>query len=189
MRHLMTKHSALIVFTFGLTLGLTLDLAACGDNPAPAADAPPAATPPRAIVVAGDFKAGQPGILSTLDPATREVKVGVGPALAVGNDPYLRHFGGELFIINRGENNITILDDQTLQLKEQIGTGAGSNPQDVAVVGTKLYVPTLGTKGVTVLTRGSNTTTEIDLSADDPDHKPDCNSAYTVGTDVYVSCG
>jgi YVTN family beta-propeller protein len=64
----------------------------------------------------------------------------------------------------------------------------GSNPQDVAVRGQKLYVATLGTKGVTVLTRGSTATTVIDLSVDDPDGKPNCNSVYLVGADLYVSC-
>jgi hypothetical protein len=127
-------------------------------------------------------------VLSTLDLTTREVEVNVGPAMAVGSDPILRHFGTELFIINRGENNITILDDQSLAFKEQIGTGPNSNPQDVAVVGNKLYVPTYGNAGVTVLRRGSVETPVIDLSADDPDKVPNCSSAYAVGAEIYVSC-
>jgi hypothetical protein len=172
------------------TLGLAVS--ACGDNrAAPDAgvpvDAP--AGPPRAVVVAGDFMAGHPGVLSTLDPATNAVMANVGPPLAVGDDPILRHFGSELFIVNRADgNNVTILDDQTLQLKEQLGTGAGSNPQDVAVTGNKLYVATFGGKGLVMLTRGSATITTIDLSADDPDGKPNCNSVYFVGSDLYVSC-
>ena len=56
------------------------------------------------------------------------------------------------------------------------------------MLGNKLYVPTLGTNGVTVLTRGSTVAHQIDLSADDPDGKPDCNSVYLVGTLLYVSC-
>src|SRR5262245_39594662 len=131
-------------------------LAACGDNGTSkmtTADA----TPPmsRAVVVAGDFIAGNPGVLSTLDPISRTVTKNVGPAMAVGHDPILRHIGNELFIINRADgNNITIVDDESFALVEQLGTGASSNPQDVAVLGNKLYVPTFGTKGVTVLTRG-----------------------------------
>ena len=183
----MTKIFPLIVSTLGLAL------LACGDNRAlPDAGAPidAPAGPPRAVVVAGDFVAGHPGVLSTLDPATRMVTPNVGPALAVGADPILRHFGGELFIINRVDgNNITILDDQTLALKEQLGTGAGSNPQDVAVRGQKLYVATFGGTGLLVLTRGSAAPVAIDLSADDPDGKPNCNSVYLVGNDAYVSCG
>ena len=56
------------------------------------------------------------------------------------------------------------------------------------MVGTKLYVPALGTAGVIVLTRGTATNTTIDLSSLDPDGKPDCVSAFTVGTDIYVAC-
>jgi len=166
-------------------------LAGCGDNQARTVDAGPDAPlgPSRAVIVAGDFQMGDPGVLSTLDPVARTVQMDVGPAGAVGSDPVLRHIGTELVIINRGENNVTILDDQTLAFKEQLGTGAGSFAQDVAVVGQKLYVAATGTKGVVVLTRGSTTTKEIDLSADDTDGAPDCNSVYLVGTQLYVACG
>jgi hypothetical protein len=141
-----------------------------------------------AIVVAGDFQ--MTGILSALDTKTQTVSQNVGPPMAVGGDPIIRHIGNELFIVNRFPgNNVTILDDTTLAFKEQLATGAGSNPRDVAAVGGKLYVPTLGTTGVTVLTRGSTATAEIDLSADDPDGNPDCTSTYLVGTKLYVSCG
>lgn len=168
-----------------------LGLAACGDNfRRVAGDGPDApAAPSRAVIVAGDFTAGHPGVLTTLDPETRNVKTNVGPALAVGNDPMLRHYGSELLVINRAENNITILDDQTLAFKEQLGTGPSSNPQDVALVGNRLYVPVFGGTGVAMLTRGSTTVATIDLSADDPDGKPNCNSIYQVGSDLYVSCG
>jgi len=189
----MTKTLSLIVSTLGLAF------TACGGNQgaapdaAPPVDAPPAG-PPRAVVVAGDFGPGHPGVLSTLDPtsdpATLTVTMNAGPAMAVGDDPILRHFGGELFIVNRSDgNNVTILNDQTLALEEQLGTGAASNPQDVAVTGQKLYVATFGGKGLVMLTRGQATITAIDLSQDDPDGKPNCNSVYLVGSNLYVSCG
>ena len=174
-----------------------LALAACGDNPSSslpdgsladaAVDAAP--LPPRAVVVAGDFTAGHPGVLSALDVEARTMMTNVGPAMAVGNDPVVRVFDGKLYVINRTDNNVTILDALTLQLVEQLGTGAGSNPQDVAVLGSTLYVPALGGKGLVTLVRGSTAVTEIDLSADDPDGKPNCNSVYRVGSDLYVSCG
>lgn len=183
----MTKIFPLIVSTLGLALVACGDNRALSDAGAPT-DAP--AGPPRAVVVAGDFIAGHPGVLSTLDPATRTVMTNVGPALAVGADPILRHFGNELFIVNRFDgNNVTILDDHTLALKEQLGTGAGTNPQDVAVRGQKLYVATFGGTGLLVLTRGSATPVAIDLPADDPDGTPNCNSIYLVGSNLYVSCG
>ncbi|MEO7729673.1 MAG: hypothetical protein ABIY55_01785 [Kofleriaceae bacterium] len=169
----------------------TLALSACGDNGGGSPDATPPIEAPatsRVVIVAGDFTPGDPGVLTTLDAQSREVHANAGPALAIGSDPILRHVDHELLVVNRGENNVTILDDDTLAFKAQLGTGANSNPQDVAVVGTKLYVPTYATSGVTVLTRGSNTTTLIDLSVDDPDGKPDCNSVFAIGTDVYVSC-
>ncbi|HEX8109923.1 MAG TPA: hypothetical protein VF516_19465 [Kofleriaceae bacterium] len=166
-------------------------LAGCGDNITRAApDAgPPPAPVVRAVVVAGDVNPAHPGVLSIYDPATGVVRKNAAPAMAVGDDPVLRHFGHELFIVNRADgNNVTILDDRTLAFEEQLGTGASSNPQDVAVVGAKLYVPTYGSAGVTALTRGSTATSVIDLSADDPDGKPNCESIYRVGQDLYVVC-
>jgi len=183
----MTNTLSLIASTLGLAL------TACGGNHGAAPDAAPVdapSGPPRAVVVTGDFGPGNPGVLSTLDPATLTVTTNVGPAMAVGDDPILRHFGGELFIVNRSDgNNVTILEDQTLALKEQLGTGAGSNPQDVAVHGQNLYVATFGGKGLVMLTRGQAAITTIDLSQDDPDGKPNCNSVFLVGSDLYVSCG
>ncbi|MBA3539606.1 MAG: hypothetical protein H0T79_08240, partial [Deltaproteobacteria bacterium] len=101
----------------------------------------------------------------------------------------LRKFGDELFVVNRTSNNVTILNATTFALVEQLATGAATNPQDVAVHGSKLYVPALSGKGVLVLTRGSTTVTEIDLSADDPDGKPNCESVYLVDTMLFVACG
>jgi hypothetical protein len=42
--------------------------------------------------------------------------------------------------------------------------------------------------GVTVVTRESAATKVIDLSAGDPDGKPNCESAFAIGNDVYVAC-
>jgi YVTN family beta-propeller protein len=156
------------------------------DDGAATADA--AAPPPRAIVVSGDFMST--GILSTLDLGDMQMTQSAVPGVA-GSDPYLRLFDNELFIVNRGDNNVTILDAKTLAVIDQLATGPSSNPQDVAVKGNKLYVPALGTAGIVVLTRGSTATTTIDLGTalGDPDGKPDCVSAYLVGDNLYVACG
>jgi hypothetical protein len=173
-------------------------LVACGDNGSVQTDAhisidtPPTidATPaiPKAVAVGGDFSTK--GELSALNTSSLYVSQNL-VAAAVTDDPQLRHLGDKLYIINRDTNNITVLDDSTYALVGQMATGAGSNPQDVAVVGTKLYVPALGTAGVVVGTLGGSTTT-IDLGGasgvNDPDGKPDCVGAYAVGTDVYVVC-
>ena len=176
-----------------------LVLAACGDNNiAPDARAHPdsssgdgAVAMPLAVVVAPPLNFGPPpGILSRLDVATLEVRQNVSAGI-VGGDPILRRIDDTLYIINRDLNNVTVLDAKTFFFLDQIGTGASSNPQDVAVVGNKLYIPALGTAGVVVGTRGSAVTTTIDLHTilGDGDGKPDCVSAYAIGTDVYVACG
>jgi DNA-binding beta-propeller fold protein YncE len=165
-------------------------LAACGDNidpGAPGPDAPTGAT--RALVTSGDFRTT--GLLSTIGLPSMQVTPNAAAGV-VSADPITRLVGRELFIVNRtGSENISIVDADTLQLVgDQIPTGAGSNPQDVAVVGNKLYVPVLGGSGVVVLDRTDPAARkEISLAALDPDGKPDCNSAYAVGNEVFVSCG
>ena len=158
------------------------------DSPMSTIDSPMAA-PPTAIVAAGDYTAGHPGVLGALDLTTMTMTPMAGPAGAVGDDPMLRVAGGNLYIVNRADgNNVTILDAATRGFVEQLATGAGSNPQDVAVSGSTLYVPVYGGAGVAVLTRGSTTIDMIDLSANDPDGKPNCVSAYLVGHDLYIAC-
>jgi hypothetical protein len=176
--------------SLALTLtALTLGVAACGDNQRARPDAGTTPTASRAIIVAGDYGEGHPGVLTTLDVATREVHPNVGPAMAISSDPVVRHDGNELFVVNRFQgDNVTILDDETLALKEQIGTGAGSDPNDVAAVGNKLYVATFYGTGLIVLTRGSTAIHTIDLPADDPDGAPNCISLYRIDTRLYVAC-
>ena len=179
---------------------ILLAVTACGDNNAtPDAATGDTGTPdayvprPRAVAVSGDYMSPGTGLLSRLEVDTLDMRQNVVTG-AVQGDPALRYIDGKLYVINRyGSNNITIIDAATLQFEEQISTGEGSNPQDVAVVGNKLYVPALGTAGVVVLTRGSTDIATIDLSSLDTvgtnDGVPECMSAYAVGTKVYVACG
>ncbi len=161
-------------------------LAACGGD----GDSPDIPVQNRAVIVAGDFTPGAPGVMSSLDLETMELAQRVSPTGSVDSDPVIRRIGGELFIVNRSEANITILDAITLSLVEQLATGAGTNPQDVAVVGDELYVPSLGTPGVIVVERGTGATRTIDLSALDPvDGEPDCASIFVVGDEAIVACG
>lgn len=173
-----------------LSLAVLL-LAACGDgSPDPQHDAgvDAGAAPVRAVVVAGDFNAGSPGVLSVVDIERRTVMQNVGPAMAVDHDPVLRKHGDELFVVGRGLNNVTILDAADFSFLEQLSTGAGTNPQDVAVVDDQLFVATFLGKGLVALRRGSSEITEIDLSADDPDGVPNCNSVYPVDGRLFVAC-
>jgi hypothetical protein len=179
---------------------LTL-LVACGDSHKTTPDAPGGTdgsgsvdAPPQpvaqAIVLGADFSSST-GIVSKLDVATLNMQQNA-VAGAATSDPVVRQLGNNVYIINRsvGEN-VTILDAKTLSLVGQHSTGAGSNPQDVAVVGNKLYIPAYGTAGVVVMTlpAGTTTTIALDTAVGDPDGKPDCVSAYAVGNDVYVACG
>jgi hypothetical protein len=178
------------------TAALSL-LAACGDNlERLGPDAAPA--PVRAVLTTGDFNVT--GVLASLAlPSMQMVPDAVSGV--VSGDPVVRRHDRELFIVNRGNtSNITILDADSLQLiGEQIATGVGTNPQDVAVVGRKLYVPLYGDtfsptgvpgKGVAVFDRDRpGWRADIDLSSLDPDGAPDCISAYAIGTEVYVVCG
>lgn len=163
----------------------TPDAAGGGDGPDPDASMPV----PQAVVLGADFASGT-GVVSRLDIATLAMQQNA-VAGAAGSDPVIRHLGDRLYIVNRsvGEN-VTILDARTLSLVGQHSTGANTNPQDVAVVGDKLYLPATGTAGVVVMTlpAGTTTTLALDAAVGDPDGKPDCVSAYAVGTDVYVAC-
>ncbi|CAN5898049.1 hypothetical protein BH11MYX3_BH11MYX3_00740 [soil metagenome] len=178
------------------TLALLLLVAACGDNNHASDDSPvdagvdAAPALPQAVIVAGDFTPGHPGVMSALDIGSRTIKTNVAPAGAIGEDPILRKKGDELLVVNRASgNNVTILDASTFALVEQLGTGAGTNPQDVAIIGDKLFVATLGNKGGVVLTRGSTAVEAIDLSIDDPDGKPNCSSVYYANNNLYFACG
>ena len=98
-------------------------LAACGDDndnsgtPDAGPDAGPVVATPRAVVVAGDFNPGSPGVMSVVDVAAGTIQTNVAPAGAIGEDPILRQFGDELFVVNRAAgNNVTILDASTFAL-------------------------------------------------------------------------
>lgn len=172
-------------------------LAACGDNLKAVPDggtggddgggSGSAAPLYKAVMLGADFSSST-GIVSRLDLATLDMQTNAVAGVAT-SDPVIRHLGDKLYVVNRyvGEN-VTILDAKTLAPVDQISTGAGSNPQDVAVVGDKLYVPAMGTTGVVVLQGGHTTTIDLGTLLGDPDGKPDCISAYAVGTKVFVAC-
>ncbi|HSN30270.1 MAG TPA: hypothetical protein VLT45_28475 [Kofleriaceae bacterium] len=173
-------------------------LAACGDNLKAVPDggngggdsggSDNAAPLIKAVALGADFSSGT-GIVSRLDLASLSMQTNAVAGVAT-SDPVIRHLGDKLYVVNRfvGEN-VTILDAKTLAPVDQISTGANTNPQDVAVVGDKLYVPAASTTGVVVIEHGQATKT-IDLGTllGDPDGKPDCISAYAVGTNVFVAC-
>lgn len=179
-------------------LALCLGMLACGDNgtirvPDAAPDAIPDAAPDAgakstAFVLGTDYTS--PGVASVIDIASLRVTPNA-VAGVVGTDPALRYQDGRLYIINRfGNDNITIVDAESLALVDQISTGAGTNPQDVAVVGSTLFVAALNAPGILVIDQDEPDTVEtIDLSSLDPDRIPDCNSIYAVGSILVATCG
>ena len=177
-------------------------LAACGgedenilptlDGPTADIDAPsgpdaPGPIKPTAVAVTGDFSVT--GVFSTIDVADRVVTANALAGVA-GGEPWIRKFGNELFIVNRaGGNNITIVGTSPFRFIDQFGTGGGTNPQDVAVVGDKMYVPLFDARGgLKVINRVTRAVTEISLASLDSDMVPNCISAAAVGTKVFVAC-
>jgi hypothetical protein len=182
-------------------------LAACGDNLPPLAggtvadagggterDAAPTPdsgpTSATAFAVATDF--ATTGVASTISIPALDVTA---PAIegVASTDPIARLQGDRLFVVNRyGQDNITILDPARLTLIDQISTGAGSNPQDAARVGDRLYVAALASPGLLVvdLTRPDEGVVDtIDLSQLDPkDGLPDCVSVIAVGDQIVAVC-
>jgi hypothetical protein len=114
-------------------------------------------------------------------------------ATAVSSDPVVREQQGMLYVVNRfGADNIVIVDPAAgFTAIDQFSTGAGSNPQDVAVVGHKLYVVALGRPQLLVYdlndTSQAPSTIDLPLLAADLDGNPDAASIAVVGTKAYVS--
>jgi hypothetical protein len=169
---------------------------ACGDNlaghnsPDARATADAAPQPVRALAAEPPANFGPPpGILSVLDVDTLKMTQNIEGGVA-GGDPFIKKLGDRIYVVNRTENNVLALDAATLHFIGQFGTGDGSNPQDVAVVGDKLYVPAFGGTGVVTGTIGGTDVTTIDLNAavGSTDGKPDCVGIAAVGSDLYVTC-
>ncbi len=111
---------------------------------------------------------------------------------AVGGDPVIRTYGGNLYIVNRGSNNVTVVDLATFTVTQQFSTGASSNPQDIAIVGKYAYVTVqYGASQVQVwdLSQANPAApfAMIDLASDDPDGNPNANSIYAVSGTLYVT--
>jgi hypothetical protein len=180
-------------FTGWRWIACTALLGACGDNFDAEPDAaPPNAGPPAtAFVVAGDYMGT--GVASVIALPGRTVTRNVVAGVASG-DPVVRHQDGRIYVVNRfGSDNVTVLDAGDYGLIEQISTGAGSNPQDVAARGNTLYVAALNAPGILVLDLerpADGVVQTIDLSAlDASDGIPDCNSVYLVEDTLYATCG
>ena len=156
------------------------------DTPLPTADARFAG--PIAFTTASDFN--HAGMAGALELSTGAVTMDAAPG-QVGRDPVVRFAGGFFAIVNRyGDNGVVLLDPGSLAPVHTFSTGAGTNPQDIAIANGKAFVPTLGSAGVQVFDLAGNGQARlVDLSGFDSDGKPDCESAYTATNHVFVACG
>jgi hypothetical protein len=193
-----------------LLLAALVPAAACGDDARPAGDAggdgtevdagstdQDAAAPDGApaavatvLAVGTDFSTA--GVASTISVPGLEVTTNAVEGVA-STDPVVRHIGDRVYIVNRlGQDNVTVLDAADLTLVAQISTGAGSNPQDVAVVNGRLYVAAWGSPGLVVVDLGrpdDGVIDTIDLSRLDPDGLPNCGTVVADSPHIMVVCG
>ncbi len=131
------------------------------------------------------------GIVTEVDMSDLAVNQGIVDGVAA-SDAVVRRVGNRLYIVNRfGADNVTIVDLETRQLVAQLSTGAGTNPQDVAVVGDSLYVCAYNSGNVIVLDQTDETAepTLIDISSYDADGLPNCGSIAHVDGSIYVTLG
>jgi len=150
----------------------------------------PDATPTAEVFALGtDF--GTAGVLSKIAVPSLDVTQNFVAAVA-STDPVMRVFGNKAYIVNRfGFDNVTIVDLDTGTLVDQISTGAGTNPQDVAVQGDTIYVAALGSGNIIVLDAANPSATPgtIDISSYDTDGIPDASSIYRVADTLFVTIG
>jgi hypothetical protein len=171
---------------------ISLALAACTSTP-PGGIGPGTGVPnpnfSTGVVVAGDYNVT--GVLSTVRVPVGSVDANAVAGVA-GGDPFVRHFGHQVVVINRASgDNVTVLDDQTFQLIGQYATGDKSNPQDALVDGDTIYVAALGATGLLAIdtTAAAPKPTVIDLSSLDIDGHPNCVSVVKAGDKLFVACG
>jgi hypothetical protein len=179
---------------------VALPAAACGGGDDDEADAsmidagttPDGATASCTCVALGaDYMAGV-GTLATVHLPDLAVTTGLVPA-GISGDPVVRAPGdGRIYVVNRfGVDNVTILDAADFSLIDQFSTGAGSNPQDIAVTSNKAFVVglELGVVQVYDLTDTTAPPIEIDISSFDPDGVPNASSIAILGTHAFVTLG
>lgn len=171
---------------------------ACGsDDPAdvnpdagetPTADAGEQSPEDTATVIAAGAS-GDVGIVSTVGIPSLEVTQDAVQGVA-DRDIVVRRIDDEIFLLNRDQDNVTILDSD-LQLVGQFSLEGHANPQDVAVLGDTLYVTAYDSKDVVVFDRSDPAADPevIDLSSiDEEDGIPDCSGMHLAGDTLLVAC-
>lgn len=174
----------------GLLIG-TLFAAACSDDAVGLAVELPASDTALCVALGADF-ANNVGTMAVVGlPSLTVIKDMVPSAIAA--DAVIRAFGDRLYVVNRGANNVTIIDPSVApwRVESQFSTGSNSNPQDIALDGDRAYVTLYNHADVQVwdVSRPNPTApvTTIDLAAYDEDGVPNANSVVIVGERAFVT--
>jgi hypothetical protein len=133
------------------------------------------------------LKEGNASVVSLDDFAVTQR---VAPAMAISTDAVLHAAGGAVWVVNRyGFDNLVLLDPGDFHVLRQFSTGAGSNPQDVAVRSpTRAFVPLSGGEVLDIdptQPEGAEIRARIDLRGIDANPTP--TSAVLLGTELYVT--
>ncbi|MDB5105465.1 MAG: hypothetical protein JWP91_3154 [Fibrobacteres bacterium] len=111
---------------------------------------------------------------------------------AIHSDAGVRYLGGnDIFVLNRfGRDNLQVVDRHNLKTVLQVAFPALSNPHDIAVKDSLLYVGFYGAYSKIGIYKQSDGTKagEIDLAAyaDTADHFPEVTELLFIGKDLYA---
>lgn len=148
-----------------------------------AVDEPDAAIEPTAactcVAVGGD------GSLTRVELPSMSHR---GDLPAVATDASLRAFAQTIYAVNPQQNNVAIIDLSSNDLSGRLETGLGTNPRDIAVVGSRAYIPLMDSAELQIWNLGdSSPQPGVPLSNFEGDGNPDAASVVVAGGAVYVS--
>jgi hypothetical protein len=162
---------------------------ACGGSGSPGPVALPGSDQALCVALGADYASGV-GTLAVLGLPSLTVVKDVLPA-AISGDPVLRAHGGKLYVVNRSTANVTVVDPTDWTVQAQFSTGAGSNPQDVALDGSFAWVTLYNRPEVQVWDLAAAApaapVAAVDLSVYDIDGVPNANSIAIVEGRAYVT--
>jgi iron complex outermembrane recepter protein len=112
-------------------------------------------------------------------------------AEAIHSDAVVRYLGGDdIFILNRlGRDNLQVVNRQNLKVVMQAPFPALSNPQDIVLKDSLLYVAFYGLAKIGIYhQKDGSSMGEIDLSAytDSSDYLPETSNLMFIGNSLYA---
>ena len=176
-----------------LVIVLVLFLGACTEpqSPAPISEIQSQASSDgqhdlasRLVATVGNGSSGAISRMQVNDPW--KVDRLIAPA---GPESILRQFGSQIFLVNRSQSRIDLLDRNTLLPVRSYSTGHGSRPMDILVIGhSKAIVTDFNGDHLLILDLETGALTEgvsLEIYADS-DGLPDMVNMERVGSKIYV---